>query len=60
VLDSDKDVLSPLLVIFYIIRVLQTTASGPNPTREAISSGRKTHFAKNEKNNTFTKNVLIW
>ena len=28
---------------------LQTTARGPNPTREAISSGRKTHFANNEK-----------
>jgi len=28
---------------------LQTTARGTNPTCEAISSGRKIHFANNEK-----------
>ena len=31
------------------IRVLQTTARGPNLTCEAMSSLRKTHFANNEK-----------
>jgi len=41
-------VLSPLLFIVYI-RVLQTTAGGPNPICEAISSGHKTYFANNEK-----------
>jgi len=48
VLDSNNDVLSPLLFIVYI-RVLCTTARGTNPTCEAISPGRKTHFASNEK-----------
>ena len=41
-------VLSPLLFIVYI-RVLHTTARRSNSTYEAISSGRKTHFANNEK-----------
>ena len=40
--------LPPLLFIVYI-RVLQTTARGPNPTCEAISPGRKIHCANNEK-----------
>ena len=40
-------VLSSLLFIVYI-GVLHTTARGPNPTDEAISPGRKTHFANNE------------
>jgi len=41
-------VLSPLLFIVYI-RVLHTTARGTKPTCEAISLGRKTHFANDEK-----------
>jgi len=41
-------VLSRLLFIVYI-RVLRTTARGTNPTYEAISPGRKTHFANNQK-----------
>jgi len=41
-------VMSPLLFIVYT-RVLRTTARGTNPTCEAISPGRKTHFAINEK-----------
>jgi len=41
-------VLTPLLFIVYI-RVLHTTSPGPNSTYEAISPGRKTHFANNEK-----------
>ena len=41
-------VLSSLLFIVYI-RVLHTAVRGPNPTYEAISIGRKTHFANNEK-----------
>ena len=32
-----------------------TTARGPNPTCEAISPGRKTHFADNEKMIYFRK-----
>jgi len=40
---------SPLHSLLYIIRVLHTTAREPNPTYEAISHGRKTHFANNEK-----------
>jgi len=30
-------------------RGLQTTARGPNPAREAISSGPRRHFANKEK-----------
>jgi len=41
-------VLSPLLFMVYI-RVLHTTARPTKPTCEAISPGRKTHFANNEK-----------
>ena len=40
--------LSPLLFIVYI-KVLHTTARGPNPTCEAISPGCKRHFGNNEK-----------
>jgi len=39
---------SPLLFIVYI-RVLHTTARGPNPTCGVIWPGRKTHFVNNEK-----------
>jgi len=48
--------LSPLLFIVYI-RVLHTTTRGPNPTCEAISPVRKTHFADNEKKNIYEKCV---
>jgi len=48
VLDFDNGVWSPLLFKVYT-RVLHTTARGPNPTCEAISPVRKTHFADNEK-----------
>ena len=57
VLYSDNGVWSPHLFIVYI-RVLRTAARGTNPTCEAISPGRKTHFANNEKN--ICENVLIW
>jgi len=40
-------VLLPFLFIVYI-RVLHTAPRGPNSTNEAISPGRKTHFANKE------------
>ena len=51
-------VLSPLLFVVHI-RVLQTTARGPNLTCKPISPCRKTHFANNEKIIHLRKNVLI-
>jgi len=43
------------------IRVLQTTARGPNyPTCEAISPGHKRHFANKKKIIYLRKTVFIW
>jgi len=39
-------VTTPLRILYW---GLQTTARGLNLTREAISSGRKAHYANNEK-----------
>jgi len=41
------------------IRGLHTTPRGPNATREASSSGPRSHFANDEKNNICTINLLI-
>jgi len=50
VLDSDNGVCCHHSSTYCLyIRVLQTTPRGPNRTCEAISPGRKTHFANNEK-----------
>ena len=49
VLDTDTCMLlSPFLFIVYI-RGLQTMALGPNPAREAISSGMQRHLVSNGK-----------
>ena len=60
VLGSDIGVCCHQTLDVVYIRVLRTAALGTNPTREAISPGRETHFANNETNNIFAKNVLIW
>jgi len=45
-------------VLLVCIRVLHTTACGPNPACETIFPGCKTHSADNEKISIY-KNVLI-